>query len=81
MKLSWFKHACEELERAEPASRPVLIATVSQLKAMPDIGRTGSVEGTREVDVPGHPYRIIYRMKADEVQVLTVRHTSRQWPE
>ena len=42
-------------------------------------GRPGRVEGTRELVV--HPsYLVAYRVKGDEVQILTVRHAARMWP-
>jgi hypothetical protein len=77
MKLFWFKLAREELERAEPAAKLALIATVSQLKVMPDVGRAGRVESTREIEVPGHPYLIVYRVCPSGLQVLAV-HSARQ---
>lgn len=54
---------------------------VSQLEAHPKIGRTGRVRGTYELVVHGLPYIVPYRIKKNEVHILSVYHTSRKWPE
>jgi toxin ParE1/3/4 len=55
-------------------------AAVEQLERFPHIGRTGRVQGTRELVVAGTPYIVPYRIKADEVQILRVYHAARRWP-
>ncbi len=50
------------------------------LKGNPFMGRTGRVEGTRELIVSDLPYILPYRIKGEEIQILTVFHTSRNWP-
>jgi plasmid stabilization system protein ParE len=92
MKLVWLLRASMELAtisndiaRGDPAAadavRLGIIASVDRLGRYPEAGRTGHVKGTREIDVVACPYIVVYRIKGDEVQILTVRHTSRQWPE
>ena len=54
---------------------------VSQLEAHPTIGRTGRVRGTYELVIHDLPYIVPYRIKKEEVQILSVYHTSRKWPE
>ena len=50
------------------------------LAAHPMIGGPGRVDGTRESVI--HPsYIIVYRVSADAVEILTVRHVARKWPE
>ncbi len=51
------------------------------LKDHPKIGRIGRVAGTFELVIPGIPYVVPYRIRNQEVQILTVYHTSRKWPE
>ena len=51
------------------------------LKDHPKIGRIGRVAGTFELVIPGIPYVVPYRIRNQQVQVLTVYHTSRKWPE
>jgi addiction module RelE/StbE family toxin len=92
MKLIWLRRASAELEsiandiaRENPAGADAVelrvITSVEHLGLFPEAGRNGRVKGTREVAVVAYPYIVVYRIKGDEVQVLTVRHTSRQWPE
>lgn len=47
----------------------------------PKIGRIGRVAGTYELVIPGIPYIVPYRIRNQEVQILSVFHTSRKWPE
>ncbi|MFV2081602.1 MAG: type II toxin-antitoxin system RelE/ParE family toxin [bacterium] len=52
-----------------------------QLNDHPELGRAGRVRGTYELVIPGLPYLVPYRVKGNEVQILSVYHTSRKWPE
>mgnify|MGYP001817449041 FL=1 len=54
---------------------------VSQLEDHPKLGRSGRVRGTLELVIPGLPYIVPYRVKGKEVQILSVFHTARKWPE
>jgi len=54
---------------------------VSQLAVHPKIGRPGRVRGTYELVIHDLPYIVPYRIKKDEVQILSVYRTSRKWPE
>ena len=49
------------------------------LIAHPSIGWPGRAEGTRESVI--HPsYILVYRVKGEVVEILTVRHVAQQWP-
>ncbi|MEI9431625.1 type II toxin-antitoxin system RelE/ParE family toxin [Mesorhizobium sp. Cs1299R1N3] len=50
------------------------------LSVNPFIGRTGEINGTREL-VPSTPYIVAYRVKDNEIEVLFVQHGARQWPD
>jgi toxin ParE1/3/4 len=52
-----------------------------QLSDHPKLGRAGRVQGTYELVIPGIPYIVPYRVKGKEVQILSVYHASRKWPE
>ncbi|MFA4828870.1 MAG: type II toxin-antitoxin system RelE/ParE family toxin [Thermodesulfovibrionales bacterium] len=52
--------------------------TVDLLKDQPGIGRPGRVEGTKELIIPGLPYIIPYRVKANSIEILRVLHTARK---
>jgi len=54
---------------------------VSQLEEYPKIGRIGRVRGTFELVIHDLPYIVLYRINKKEVQILSVYHTSRKWPE
>jgi len=54
---------------------------VNQLGEQPKMGRTGRVRGTLELVIQGLPYIVPYRIKGNDVQILSVFHSSRKWPE
>lgn len=54
---------------------------VSQLEVHPKVGRAGRVRGIHELVIHDLPYVVPYRVKKDEVWILSVYHTSRKWPE
>jgi toxin ParE1/3/4 len=54
---------------------------VGQLEDHPKLGRSGRVRGTLELVIPKLPYIVPYRIKGREVQILSVFHTARKWPE
>lgn len=47
----------------------------------PQVGRVGRIVGTRELTVGRFPFMLAYRVDAVEVQILSVIHTARMWPE
>jgi addiction module RelE/StbE family toxin len=47
----------------------------------PLVGKAGRVAGTRELAVSRFPFMLAYRVDAEEVQILSVIHTARMWPE
>ena len=54
---------------------------VSQLENHLKLGRSGRVRGTLELVITGLPYILPYRVKGKEIQILSVFHTARKWPE
>ena len=59
----------------------ILVGSTAHLEQFPQIGREGRIEGTRELVVPGLPYIIPYRVSEGVIQILSVIHASRKWPE
>lgn len=53
---------------------------VQHLAEFPDAGRTGRVNGTRELVISDYPYIVVYRVKEGFVEILGVRHAARKWP-
>lgn len=57
-----------------------LAAAVGALASTPNIGRFGKVAGTRELIVTPWPYIIVYRVEAEFVRIILIRHAAQQWP-
>ena len=56
-------------------------AHVEQLGLFPESGRSGRVEGSRELVIQRTPYIVAYVIGVDRVRILRVLHSSQQWPE
>ena len=54
---------------------------ISQLEVHPKIGRSGRVRGTYELVIHDLPYIVPYRIKKNQIHILSVYHASRKWPE
>lgn len=54
-------------------------SAAARLAKFPLLGRAGLVAGTREL-FPHESYRMIYEIRAEEVWILALVHTSRLWP-
>lgn len=70
-------------ERNPPAAERVrekILATIQRLKQFPQSGRSWRLPGTWELVVPGLPYTVIYEIDDSRVVVLTLFHTSREFP-
>jgi len=93
MRVRWTTDAADDLERicdyiAE--SRPESARRVAQsvverigtLKEFPHLGRSGRIEGTREIAFPPLPYVAVYEIldAQDEVRVLRILHGAQRWP-
>jgi toxin ParE1/3/4 len=92
MKLRWTRPATYDLlmiadhiakeNRSAAYQLTQLIWNSSQhLTIYPEIGKVGRLRGTREMKVPQTPYVIAYRLKHNEVHILTIYHTARKWPD
>ncbi len=92
MKIVWTEPAAKALEeiqdymaRDNPAAAYdiaiIIRAVVQNLSSHPEMGRKGRVVNTYELVISDIPYIVIYRIKPEEIHILTVFHTSRKWPE
>lgn len=92
MRVEWTRRALRALngiaeyiarDRPGAAARMVfhLRDAVEVLQDHPELGREGRVPGTRELVVSGTPFIVPYRIQHDSVQILTVLHAARRWPE
>ena len=50
--------------------------TFTRIQTMPYIGRTSVRPDTREFTIAKLPFSVVYRIRTDTVEVLTVFHTS-----
>ena len=90
LMLGWTPIALEDLNQAfefisldKPDSAhstsAKILHSLEQLNSFPDSGRAGRVRGTRELGVSGTPFVIVYRIKENQLEVLTVLHSARKW--
>ena len=90
MEIIWLRDALLDVKRItdyikirNPSGalkvRARMRAAVEHLEQFPHAGRTGHRPGTREIALTEYPYIIRYRLKANQVQVLRVFHTSTSW--
>ena len=54
--------------------------TVVSLRTLPQRGRIGREEGTRELVVARLPYIVVYRIKANAVEILHIYHGAQDRP-
>ena len=91
MKLRWTPRAVADLEgiadyllAVHPPAWERLLArvevTAGYLLKFPHMGKVGLVEGTREFVLSGTPYILVFRLKHDVVQIVSVRDGRMQLP-
>lgn len=92
MKVIWTAEALAEVEGivdyisvADPTAALSMVerifrAVEDSLPSNPKLGRPGRVEGTRE-RIAHSSYIIAYQIARNRIEILTVRHTARLWPE
>ena len=90
MKLYWSNESLSEIEKiVQYIAKDNVTATVSLadtifeltervLTENAKIGRPGRVEGTRELVVHSS-YIVVYRLRRENIEILTIRHTARLW--
>ena len=50
------------------------------LQQHPQMGRPGRKQGTRELVISRTPFIVVYRIKAQRIELLRVLHGSRKYP-
>ena len=60
-------------------ARSIYLA-VALLKKFPKRGRPGRVDGTRELPLLRLPFVVVYRIKANAVEVVRLLHGAQRWP-
>lgn len=56
-----------------------ILKKVALLSNNPAMGKPGRLFDTRELIIVGTPFIIIYRVKSEQIEILRVLHSSRQW--
>lgn len=54
---------------------------VESLETFPELGRAWEGGPTRALSIAGIPYRVHYRVRDEELQILRVYHTARMPPD
>jgi toxin ParE1/3/4 len=91
VKLRWTPRAVADLEQiadyllaVNPKSWKRLLSrlqiAIDYLLQFPHMGKAGLVEGTREFVLSGTPYILVFRLKHDVVQIVSVRDGRMQLP-
>ncbi|HVA79353.1 MAG TPA: type II toxin-antitoxin system RelE/ParE family toxin [Candidatus Binataceae bacterium] len=91
MEIIWRQTALNDLENirefidqdnpeAAARVRAAIAGGVEKLANFPNLGRSGRVDGTRELVVAHLPYIVVYRVAENRVRILAVFHGSQQWP-
>ena len=92
MQIAWTRQADQDVDQifdylkqfdSKTATETMVIikSSVIHLKSFPEIGRNGRVDMTREFPIPRIPYTIVYRIVANVIEIISILHQSRQWPE
>jgi toxin ParE1/3/4 len=91
LRIEWTRKAAANLDLIEQyialdnptAADKVIVSiglSVELLSTYPDMGRSGRVEGTRELVIGGLPYIVVYRRKQEKITILRVMHGAMKWP-
>jgi addiction module RelE/StbE family toxin len=91
MRIRWTTTAADDFARVverirvdNPAAAHRVAQTIykgiATLQTLPNRGRAGRAENTRELVFPPWPYIVVYEIIEDQVQVLRIRHASQNWP-
>ena len=91
MRIRWLRTALRNLDhranyiaKNDPtAARNAVLriqGAIDQLAEYPSMGRIGRVPLTRELIVGGTPWIIVYRVRADVVEIIRVLHGAQSWP-
>lgn len=91
MQVKWLRKALQNLEQAyaytaqaNPDAAVQLVVKIQavseQLASFPMLGKTGRVEGTRELVIANTPYILIYRVKGQAVTILRILPASKRYP-
>jgi toxin ParE1/3/4 len=90
MRIRWTVPAADDLEgiygyleREHPEFAEATIRTIYRrilsLKSLPNLGRPGHRNGTRELALTPLPYVVVYSVTNDAVEILHIHHGAQDW--
>lgn len=53
---------------------------IAQLNTFPNRGRSGRIDGTRELPLASLPFIVVYRVRENAVEIVRVLHGAQRWP-
>ena len=92
MKVRWTMPAVDQLRNifdyiaeGDPTTAERTVQRIHQAilrtARMPNAGRIGRVQGTREITVSGTSYLVAYRIAERMIHVLAILHGAKEWPD
>lgn len=92
MRLTWSRFALEDrvaifdyIEQDNPRAAikidERIQSSIEKLKAFPEMGRAGQIEGTRELPISNTPYVAVYSIDGKIVRILRILHGAQAWPD
>ncbi len=54
---------------------------IDHLPVHPELGHKGRIAATRELIVPDTAYIVAYQIQPDHIDILSIIHSSRKWPD
>jgi toxin ParE1/3/4 len=76
-----FDHIEADNPRAAVSLDDRIQERIEALLQYPLTGRSGRVEGTRELVIADTPYIAVYRVVDDTIRILRILHGARLWPD
>ena len=91
MKIRWspeaaadFARIVEYIHKENPSASDRVAHTIydsaTSLESLPNRGRPGRIDGTRELVLAPLPFILVYRVKRDALEIVRVVHGSQRWP-
>ena len=92
MKLKWTRLSFQDMQnlyeyiaddnlRAAKKIISRIREAADKLKIYPHMGKAGRVSNTRELVIAATPYIIVYIIDGENIQIVSVIHGARRWPD
>lgn len=73
------RHLRDSMPHYRHATMRKMYTRIQELKANPNSGRIGRIEGTRELLCLPLPYVIVYSVHEGTAEILRIFHAAREW--